>query len=96
LRYQSGALVQTPPSSNNLLTQLDRGPENNPALWGGGHTFWNRVPGQAEFLIDPEPKGLRSNQAVGSESGRLVGCPPRAVWGFHTLLQWEPLAATTL
>jgi len=58
LRYQSGALVQTPPSSNNMLTELDRGPENNPALWGGGHTFWNRVPGQPEFLIDPNQKGF--------------------------------------
>ena len=57
LRYQSGALIQTPPSSNNLLTQLDRGPENNPALWGGGHTFWNPVQGQSCLGIDPNQKG---------------------------------------
>jgi len=53
LRYQSGALVQTPPSSNNLLTQMRIGPENNPALWGGGHTFWNSNPNVPEFLVDP-------------------------------------------
>jgi hypothetical protein len=53
LRYQSGALIQTPPSSNNLLTQLDRGPENNPATWGGGHTFWNPIAGQSCLAIDP-------------------------------------------
>ncbi|MBZ5636023.1 MAG: TonB-dependent receptor [Acidobacteriia bacterium] len=53
LRYQSGALVQTPPSNNNLLSQMRIGPENNPALWGGGHTFWNTVQGQPEFLVDP-------------------------------------------
>jgi len=58
LRYQSGALIPTPPSSNNLLTELDRGPSNNPALWGGGNTFWNVVPGQPELLINPNKKGF--------------------------------------
>jgi hypothetical protein len=58
LRYQSGALIQTPPSANNLLTELGRGPENNPAIWGGGHTFWNTVPGQSFFMIDPNQKGF--------------------------------------
>jgi hypothetical protein len=53
LRYQSGALLQTPPSNNNLLNQLQIGTANNPATWGGGHTFWNSNPGQSEFLVDP-------------------------------------------
>jgi len=55
LRYQSGAVIATPPSLNNLLTQLGRGPENNPAIFGGGNTFWNRNPNQPLFLngIDP-------------------------------------------
>ncbi len=53
LRYQSGALLRTPPSNNNLLTDLGRGIENNPAFWGGGTTFYNRVPGQPLFLVDP-------------------------------------------
>jgi hypothetical protein len=53
LRYQSGDLIRVPASNNGLLTQLDRGPENNPALWGGGNTFWNRVPGQPFLLKDP-------------------------------------------
>jgi hypothetical protein len=53
LRYQSGALIQTPPSNNNLLNELQIGPANNPALWGGGHTFYNPNPGQPEFLVDP-------------------------------------------
>src|SRR6185503_1452257 len=50
LRYQSGDLIRTPPSTNGLLTQLGRGPENNPATWGGGNTFWNKVDGQ-QFLL---------------------------------------------
>lgn len=53
LRYQSGELIAVPASNNNLLTQLGRGPSNNPANWGGGTTFWNRVPGQPLFLKDP-------------------------------------------
>jgi len=53
LRYQSGVLIRTPPSNNNLLTDLGIGPANNPALWGGGTTFYNRVPGQPLFLVDP-------------------------------------------
>ncbi|MBV8904137.1 MAG: TonB-dependent receptor, partial [Acidobacteriia bacterium] len=53
LRYQSGQILQTPPSANNLLSNLGRGPGNNPALWGGGNTFMDRVPGQPLFLADP-------------------------------------------
>ena len=53
LRYQSGVLIRTPPSNNNLLTDLGIGPANNPALWGGGTTFYNRVPGQPLFLVNP-------------------------------------------
>jgi hypothetical protein len=55
LRYQSGQLIETPPSANNLLATLARGPSNNPALWGGGNTFLDRVPGQPLFIqgIDP-------------------------------------------
>jgi len=57
LRYQNGTLIQTPPSTNNLLTELDRGPSNNPALWGGGYTFWNPVAGQSCLSADPNKKG---------------------------------------
>jgi hypothetical protein len=53
LRYQSGLILQSPFSSNNLLANLARGPGNNPALWGGGYTFMNRVPNQPLFLVNP-------------------------------------------
>jgi len=56
LRYQSGQLLQSPDSANNLLSNLGRGPANNPAVWGGGYTFLNRVPGQPLFLVDPNSK----------------------------------------
>jgi Carboxypeptidase regulatory-like domain len=54
LRYQSGALLRIPASNNGLLTQLGRGPSNNPALWGGGNTLVNRVNGVPLFLQDPD------------------------------------------
>jgi TonB dependent receptor len=53
MRYQSGQILQSPPSANNLLSNLARGPSNNPAVWGGGYTFLNRVPGQPLFLVNP-------------------------------------------
>ena len=56
LSYRSGQILSSPVSSNNLLDNLARGPSNNPALWGGGYTFMNRVPGQPLFLVDPNSK----------------------------------------
>jgi hypothetical protein len=53
LRYQSGQILQSPDSANNLLSNMARGPSNNPAIWGGGYTFMNRVPGQPLFLVNP-------------------------------------------
>jgi len=64
LRYQSGQLLQTPFSTGNLLSTLQRGPANNPALWGGGYTFVNRVPGQPLFLVDPNSKFDPTTQLV--------------------------------
>ncbi len=64
LRYQSGQVLQSPDSANNLLSNLQRGPGNNPALWGGGYTFLNRVPGQPLFLVDPNSKFDPTSQLV--------------------------------
>jgi hypothetical protein len=46
-------LMATPPSANNFLQELQRGSSNNPALWGGGNTLENVVPGQPFFSVDP-------------------------------------------
>jgi hypothetical protein len=53
LRYQSGTILQSPPSNNGFLDELQRGGANNPALWGGGTTLENYVPGQPFFSVDP-------------------------------------------
>jgi hypothetical protein len=56
LRYQSGQVIRVPASNNGLLTQMARGAANNPAVWGGGTTFWNRVSGQPLLNFDPNCK----------------------------------------
>ena len=48
LRYQSGALIQTPTSNNQLGTQLDRG-----IAGAGTSTYFNVNPGQPKLLVDP-------------------------------------------
>jgi hypothetical protein len=55
LRYQSGVVLPTPSSNNNLLNQLERGtnPFQNPAGFGGGATTENLVAGQPLLLVDP-------------------------------------------
>lgn len=51
LRYESEALVAR--FNNGLLSQLDRGITNNPAIWEGGSTFQHLVPGQKLLAVDP-------------------------------------------
>jgi hypothetical protein len=64
LSYRSGQILATPSSQNNLLANLQRGPSNNPAIWGGGYTFMNRVAGQPLFLVDPNSKFDPASQLV--------------------------------
>ncbi|HEX4274727.1 MAG TPA: carboxypeptidase-like regulatory domain-containing protein, partial [Bryobacteraceae bacterium] len=64
LSYRSGQILATPSSANNLLANLQRGPSNNPAIWGGGYTFMNRVAGQPLFLVDPNSKFDPTSQLV--------------------------------
>jgi hypothetical protein len=51
LRYQSGVVIPTPPSSNQFFTQLAR--TNNPATFGGANTFENRNTGVNLLNVDP-------------------------------------------
>jgi hypothetical protein len=64
LSYRSGQILGTPSSANQLLANLQRGPSNNPAIWGGGYTFMNRVAGQPLFLVDPNSKFDPTKQLV--------------------------------
>ncbi|HEY7338998.1 MAG TPA: carboxypeptidase regulatory-like domain-containing protein [Bryobacteraceae bacterium] len=92
LRYQSGALIQSPDSSNNLLTELDRGLSNNPALWGGGNTLWNGIPGVNRFLIDPNQKGFDPTKQLALSPAAWVDAAPGqfgASAPFYNNFRWQ-------
>jgi hypothetical protein len=82
LRYQSGDLIRTPPSTNALLTQLGRGAENNPATWGGGNTFWNRVEGQPFLTKDPNCHCIDPQHDLAVEQGGVGRCGARPIRNF--------------
>jgi len=92
LRYQSGALVQSPPSNNNLTNQLQIGATNNPAAWGGGYTFWNRVQGQPVFLVDPNQKGFDPTKQLALNPKAWVDAAP-GEYGvsapFYNDMRWQ-------
>jgi hypothetical protein len=79
LSYRSGQLLATPSSANNLLANLQRGPTNNPAIWGGGYTFMNRVPGQPLFLVDPNSHFDPTTQLVLNKNAWVE--PPFGTFG---------------
>lgn len=76
LRYQSGEVLRAPASNNNLLRQLGRGPENNPALWGGGTTLYNRVSGQPLLLKDPNCHCIDPTRDLVLNPNAWVDAPP--------------------
>jgi TonB dependent receptor len=78
LRYQNGALIQTPPSNNELLEQLDRGVApyfNNPGVWGGGYTFWNYVPGTSCLAVNPNSKSFDPTTTLALNPNHWVDAP---------------------
>ncbi len=98
MRYASGMLIRTPPSSNNLVNELGLGttPLNGVQVFGGGTTFENYVPGQnlpgpsIRTAISAEP-----DHNAYPESESLAGCPRRHVGRIRTLLHQLPVAAPT-
>jgi hypothetical protein len=82
LSYRSGQILATPSSSQNLLSNLQRGPTNNPAIWGGGYTFMNRVAGQPLFLVDPNSKFDPTKQLVLNPAAWVE--PPYGTFGAST------------
>ncbi len=98
LRYQSGQILQSPDSANNLLANLARGPSNNPAIWGGGYTFMNRVPGQPLFLVDPNSHFDPTTQLVLNPKAWVE--PPYGTFGssaaYFNDFRWQRQPAESL
>jgi hypothetical protein len=98
LRYQSGEILQTPFSSNNLLANLGRGPGNNPALWGGGYTFLDRVPGQPLFLVNPNSTFDPTQQLVLNPKAWVE--PPFGTFGtsapYYNDFRWQRQPAESM
>jgi len=98
LRYQSGLIMQTPFSTNNLLANLGRGPGNNPALWGGGYTFMDRVPGQPLFLVNPNSTFDPTQQLVLNPKAWVE--PPYGTFGtsapYYNDFRWQRQPAESM
>lgn len=73
LRYQSGSLIRVPGSNNQFFNQLRR--TDNPAIWGGANTFWNRVPGQPVLLVDPNSKDFDPTRQLALNPAAWVDAP---------------------
>ena len=92
LRYQSGLICRPRSRPTTCSRTWQRGPANNPALWGGGYTFMNRVPGSASVPGGSKLE-VRSHHAAGAESDGVGGAAVWDVRGIRALLQRLPLAA---
>jgi hypothetical protein len=92
LRYQNGALIQSPPSNNNLLLELDRGPEDNPSVRGGGYTFYSKVRGQSCLAINPNQQGFDPTSTLALNPNAWVDAPG-GVFGtaapFYNNCRWQ-------
>jgi hypothetical protein len=90
LRYQSGEVIRTPASNNQIITQLAR--TDNPGGFGGARTTMNAVPGVNPLLVDPNCKcfdpttQLVLNAAAWTEA-------PAGTWGtaapYYNNYRWQ-------
>ena len=83
LRYQSGALIQTPYSNNQLNLQLAR---STP-------TFWNYVPGVNRLNVDPNCGCFNPQTTLVLNKNAWTDAPPRNLRRIRAILQRLSLAA---
>jgi hypothetical protein len=89
LRYQSGALIQSPPSNNQLMSQLAR----------PGQTFWNYVPGVNPLAVDPNC-GCFNPQTTQVLNPKAWTDAPAGTFGvsapFYNAFRWQRQPAESL
>ena len=90
LRYQSGNLIQTPPSNNALMNQLTR--FTNADFQGTTQTFWNSVSGVNPLNIDPNCKCFNPQTAQVLNPAAWTDAAP-GQWGvsapFYNNYRWQ-------
>jgi hypothetical protein len=90
LRYQSGALIQTPPSNNALMNQLQR--FTNADFLGTTQTFWNSVPGVPRLNVNPNCGCFNPQTAQVLNPNAWVDAQP-GQWGasapFYSNYRWQ-------
>jgi hypothetical protein len=89
LRYQSGALIQTPLSNNQLNLQLAR----------ASATFWNYVPGANPLAVDPNC-GCFNPQTTSALNSKAWTDAPAGTFGvsapFYNNYRWQRQPAESL
>jgi Carboxypeptidase regulatory-like domain/TonB dependent receptor len=89
LRYQNGALIQTPPSTNQLTTQLER---SIPDFFSVDTNFDNRVPGVNPLAVNPNC-GCFNPQTTSALNPNAWATPPGGAWGsaapFYNNYRWQ-------
>ncbi len=90
LRYQSGALIQSPPSNNALMSELER--FTNADFLGTVQTFWNYVPGANPLLVNPNCGCFNPQTAQVLNPKAWVDAAP-GQWGvsapFYNNYRWQ-------
>ena len=90
MRYQSGMLIPTPPSSNNFFNQLAR--TNNPATFGGADTFENRNPGAPLMNVNPNCGCFNPQTTLPLNPGAWTDAAPGTFGtsaGYYNNYRWQ-------
>jgi len=97
LRYQSGEVLRTPASNNQLLVQLAR--TDNPGGFGGGKTTWNAVQGVNPLLFDPNCKCFDPTTQLVQNPAAWTDAPA-GQWGtaapYYNNYRWQRQPAESL
>jgi hypothetical protein len=89
MRYQNGALIQSPPSNNQLTTELER---SVPDFVTVDTNFMNPVPGVNPLAVNPNC-GCFNPQTTAALNPKAWANPPGGVWGtaapFYNNYRWQ-------
>jgi hypothetical protein len=97
LRYQSGLLIQTPPSSNNFFAQLAR--RDNPATFSDANTFENRNPGVPLLNVDPNCHCFDPQRTLALNPNAWTDAAPGTFGtsaGYYNNYRWQRQPAESL